>query len=353
MHRVIGGLVLCFAAHAAAAGEPQQAFDLNESGVKAAARGDYTEAERLYTEALTKWRAAGPEYRAHAATTMFNLSQVFCSEGRWREGRPLLEQALGLYRQTLGLRNNRTLETLNVLGSVDMVMGEFDRSAAAFLEALPVERGFFPNDLQLVRTLGGLSSLRMREGKLDEALAEGEEALALSVKNLGEDNTETATLYANVAGIHRRAGHAERALPLIRKAHAIYDKTIEPDNPLYASMLTLEGLTLMDSGQARAAEKEMVHAVNLLSGCASECGFPLAMAENNLGLLRLEQKRYSEADRLLSSAIAREQQYSTTPSGDMIQTMTLLAQVREKEQRFTDAADLRRRIASLQASTFR
>ncbi|HKE27828.1 MAG TPA: tetratricopeptide repeat protein [Bryobacteraceae bacterium] len=340
-------LLTCVAAPAA---QQETAFEWNERGIKAQQDGNLPEAEHDYQMALSLWRALGPAYRAHAATTLYNLAQAIIGQGRWRESAPLLEESVDLGRATLGIGDPRTLASLNTLGRVYMVTGEFDRSSAAFLEALRIEREKFANTVELAQTLGSLASLRTRENKLDEALALADEALAAAIRAAGDNAADTAMMYAVVATVHQRAGRPERAIPLYRKARAIYDRTLPPKDPRYSSLLTSEGLVLIDERHFAAAENELRHAMDLLSGCAPGCDLGLAIAENNLGLLRMAQKKYAEADEYFRSALAREEKYSIRPGGDLMQTMKLLAELRQRQHRYEESAALKQRIAAMQSA---
>jgi len=340
--------VMLITAWSVMGGQREKAFDLNERGVQASARGEYVEAERLYNQALAVWQELGPSYDAHAGTTLYNLGEALVGQGRWRDSTPFFEDGLARDRRLLGIGHNQSLATLNVLGNVYMVVGDTEKAEAVFQEALPVERNVCPKGMEMARTLGGLAALRVREQKLDEALTFAEEALQIAVQDLGDDNADTGTLYANVAAVHRRAGRPERAVPLFRKAHAIYERTVAPDNPMFATLVSQEGLALMQDGQVRAAEKQLTQAVEMLSHC-SGCNFALAMAENNLSLLRIRQGKYGDADRLLTSALALEEQFSERHGPDMAGVLELLSEVREKQRRFDDAALLKRRAAALQS----
>lgn len=345
-----GIIILSVTSVALGADTPRIAFDWNERGVAAAARGDMVEAEKDYNTALGIWRALGPNYQAHAATTLYNLAQVFLGEGKWAGSIPLFEEALNLGRRTLGIRNDRTLGTLNALGRAYMITGDFDRSAQCFLEALPIERELFPNRLELAQTLASLAVLRTREDRTAEALPLGEEALSIAIRSVGDDASDTATMYAIVGEIHDRAGRPERALPLFRKAHAIYDRTIQRTDLRYSTLLTSDAVALIGDGKLWAAEKELRQAIDLLTQHASQYGFALAIAESDFGLLRMRQKRYADADTYLRRALEREEQYSTGPAGDRLQTLKLLAELRDKQHRRAESTALRQRIAAIQTT---
>jgi tetratricopeptide (TPR) repeat protein len=321
----------------------QDAFRLNDLGLAAATKGDYTEAERLYGEALTEWKTLGPQYQAHFATTQGNLAEILCMEGKRREGAKAFEESLATHRRLLGSANLRSLTVMNLLAGAYLMLGDDDHAAALFQEALKVEREQYPNDMQLARTLEGLGLMNLRTKKPEEALAMAEEALTLVLK-IGKDNgLDVALAYANVGEAHRWLGQTDRALPLLRKARAIYESILGPTHPRVASILSQEGLIYMEDGKYALAEKDMVHSLDLLNKSCPYCTFEQIVSQSNLGLLRLRQGKYAEADRLLTDVVSTQERYMARPGSDMATALLALAQVREKQHRFEDAARLHRR----------
>jgi tetratricopeptide (TPR) repeat protein len=336
-------LAVCGLSALSAAWAQQDAFKLNDLGLAAATRGDHGEAERLYGEAMTLWKGLGPEYRAHLATTQGNLAEVLCMEGKRREGAKVFEESLATHRQVLGSGNLRTLTIMNLLAGAYLMLGDDDRSAALLDEALRVERELYPNDLQLARTLVGLGLLRLRAKRPEEALPMAEEALNLVMKTGSENSLDGALAYANVGEAHRWLGHTDRALPLLRKARSIYESILGPAHPRVASVLSQEGLIYMEDGKYSLAEKNMVQSLNLLAKSCAECTFEHLVSESNLGLLRLRQGKFAEADRLLTHVVSTEERYLARPSSDMATALLALAQVRTKQRRLEDAARLHKR----------
>lgn len=307
-YRVLLSLTLLLSAVLANA-QPQQALILNRQGIEAAARRDFAEAERSYRAAVELYRALGASYEAHLSITLFNLAETICGEGRWRESAEAFRESLALSRRALGPKNLRTAAALNALGNVEMMLGDFDSAEERFTEAVAIGRELYARDIQLAYSLAGFSSLRLRQGKAEEGLPYAEEALRLTIDAEPREGVDSALMYQNVGRIHRAMGQSERALPLLRKARAIYERVNAVADPRYATVLSDEGLALMDEGKLGSADADMSRAINLLEPC-SGCGFELAIARNNLGLLRFRQKKYAEAGDLLRRALEDEQRYS-------------------------------------------
>ncbi len=320
--------------------QSRQGFDLNERGLQAWQRGDLAAAEGLYREALTVWRAQGPGYEAHAATTLMNLGQTLSREGKWSDAGKTFDEALVLNRRSLGPRHIRTVTNLNLLANASMVLGDSQRAEALYSEALQIERELYPNHIALADTLSGLGSLRARAGNSREGLPLAEEALSVTLQVEGENGPDAATMYGNVAAMHRFAGRPERAIPLVRKAIAICERTGGSGQPRFASLLSEEGLALMEDGDLGLAEQDMLRATRLLAKCDG-CGYQLALAENNLGVLRLRQRKYAQADAVLTHALSLERQVSARPGFEMADTLRLLSEVRQKERKPKEAARLK------------
>jgi tetratricopeptide (TPR) repeat protein len=280
-----------------AAAQPEQGKALNDCGVEALARGDLSAAQDMLSASLQIWLSLGLEFEPHAATTLMNLGDVRCAQGQWNEAAGLFERALDLNLRSVGPKNVRTVSNRNRLANVYLVLAEFDRAEPLYRNALSIGRELYPDSLVTAHSLQGLASLHSRTGKLDQAIAESEEALVITLKAVGENDVESGMAYIGVGQIHRIAGRTDRALPLLRKARAIFERNLGPADPRMGSVLSQEGLALMHENKLALAERDLVRAVELLS--QSKTGnVELAIAEHNLGLLRLRQKKYKEADAL-------------------------------------------------------
>src|SRR5262249_21210945 len=162
-----------------------------------------------------------PGYTAHVAIVKTNLAQAYGAMGRRTESAAALEEGVDGLRSTLGIRDLRTLTSLNVLGGIHMMLGNVARAQVLFQEALPIERKLYPHDTQLARTLSGLASVNMLRGNAHQALPLADEALRIVLEVEGENSLDAALAYSNVAEAHRLLGHPDRSLPLFRKGRTI------------------------------------------------------------------------------------------------------------------------------------
>jgi tetratricopeptide (TPR) repeat protein len=316
---------------------------LNTQGNRAEESGNYPEAQRLYQESLRIWRSLGPAFDAHAGSTLLNIAISMTDEGHRAAASKVLEEALVLHRRSLGDKHLRTITNRNLLANNHLTLGDPDRADAIFQELLPVERELYPDDIQTARTLQGLSYGLVRRHQAPEALPLAEEALRIAIHREGPDSMEAALAYSSVAEAHRSMGSGARALPLYRQARALYQKALGPDNPRVATILSQEGLILMQDGKLALAERSMKQAVQSLSKSCPGCLVELTIAQSNLELLQVRQKRYREADEAYTAAIELREKLAVSRGPELADALQSLADVREKEHMFEDAARLNTR----------
>ncbi len=320
---------------------------LNDRGLAAVDSQDFETAKKMYAGAIAIWEEKGPEYAAHVAIVKMNLAQALCAQGRREECAATLEESVAGLRKTVGVKSLDTLTAMNLLGGIYMMLGNTAQAEALFTEALPIEREFFSDDIQLARTLGGLSSLHMRAGRVAQAAPLAEEALAITIKAEGENSLDAALAYANIAEAHRVSGRASRALPLFRKSRAIYERLLGPEHPRVSSVLTQEALILMAEGKLAMAEDALERSLAIVGKSCPKCLFERVTAQNNMALLRIRQGKLEEADRLLTEVLALQETAGQMPKAEIAVALQSLAVVRQRERRYEDAERLNRRAAVL------
>jgi tetratricopeptide (TPR) repeat protein len=332
---------------AAAQTPAEMAQNLNTQGNRAAESGNYPEAERLYQESIGIWRSLGAPYEARTASALLNLGAAMGSEGQRAAAAKVMEEALAMHRHSLGARNLRTVTNMNLLANNDLMGGNVERAEELYGEALLIERELYPGDQQTALTLDGIVYCLLRRRRGGESLPLAEEALHIAIQSTGEDSLETAYAYASVAEAHRAMGSGARALPLYRKARALYQNVLGPTHPRVAAILSQEGLILMQDGKLALAQQSMTQALMSLRTESAACPGELAMAETNLGLLRLRQKHYRDAAEAFSAAIEVREKLTAGPDPDLADALQGLAKVREKEHRLDEAARLNSRAETI------
>ena len=339
--------VLLLAACVAASAQDKTPLEWNGMGLAASERNDFPEAERCYTKAIDAWAAMGMPFDAYRATALVNLGQTQSVRGDRHKGAKAFEQAVALYKNTFGLENERTINAINLLAATNLMLGESARAEELLNQILPIERQYFAGGLQLARTLTNLAIMYTSRRLPERAILLIDEALQIAIATEGEESPDVALDYTVAAEAHRVAGHYDRALPLYRRSRSIYEKNLGADHTRVASILGQEGLILMHDGKLALADRNMTRALEIITRQCPGCVIEQWVAEANLGMLRFKQKRYAEADSLLSHALDLQERVTLHPGADMVSTMQALAKVREKLHRPDEAARLNARANML------
>ncbi len=183
-------------------------------------------------------------------------------QARSAEALPLLQRALAIWEQALVIRRevgDRAGEetTLNNLGSLAEDLGRKEEAAHYFEQALAIrEEAHGPPHPTMADDLVHLAELYQELGQYAEALPLLKRALAIWERNL-PDHPIVATCLEKLASLYWELGQYAEALPLLKRALAIDEQAYGPTHPEVAT--DLEGLAaLLRAIQqpAQAAELE-------------------------------------------------------------------------------------------------
>ena len=120
------------------------------AGQQAVQQGNYAEAERIYQAAVKKAETYGREDR-RVAVSLSQLAQVYAGQGKHVEAEPLYLQALKIYQAVHGETHADVAATLNNLGVLHRMYGQYAEAETFAKKALPLA----PNDAgkQTVQTM--------------------------------------------------------------------------------------------------------------------------------------------------------------------------------------------------------
>ncbi len=221
---------------------------------------------------------------------------------------------------------------MNLLGGVYLIRNELDRAGAVLEEALGIEREHFPANVEWRARLTNSPLSVCGPATSTEALAPAEESLALAIKTSGGDSLDAALAYTVVAEAHRLADRPERALPLFRRAQAIYEKELGPEHPRVASLLGQEGLMLAGERKLASAEHALQSALAMLDRSCPRCAYERWTIDCNFARVRILQGKYDAAEHLLTEALALSQSTQPEPPAEIAEVRKELADARRKQQ---------------------
>ncbi len=185
-----------------------------EAASIASARGDRSEAERLYAEALVMgkehFRADDPAL----AVPLNELSRLYVRRSEHARAEPLLQNLLGI-RRASGEHHPDVATVLAGLAAVRRGLGDDAAAEDLYREALEIrERVHAPDHMAVVVTLEQLADTCAALRKFGEASALFERALTVRAKALGPDHPTVRTLRERLTELAVKASSTRPGSPL-------------------------------------------------------------------------------------------------------------------------------------------
>jgi serine/threonine protein kinase/Tfp pilus assembly protein PilF len=191
---------------------------------------------------------------ATRAETLNNLGIVKSAQGDNVGALSLQRQVVDLLRQAYPHGHPDLAEAIANLGVSLEINDQFDASAAAFAEALPMQIELLGEEHpSVVQTLASMTNLDVRRGDRAAAVEHGARAWNAAQK-LPENHPLTAYAAAMYGQALMMAGRASEAVAVIERALAMRKVKYPADHPLIANTESLLGLARAQSGDIASGE---------------------------------------------------------------------------------------------------
>src|SRR5262245_43202604 len=189
------------------------------------------------------------------ANLLDTIGKLYQSIGLYDRAQALLEEALKLRRQALGNESPDVATSLNYLGVVASLKGDFAGSESLYREALAMRRklpGVQSKDV--AESMNDLGELLVKRGNFGEAESLLREALALRRKLFGEEPADVAGSLNSLGLLMSDSGKFSEAESLYRQAHAIFRKLHGADHPDVVGSMNNVAAMLQEQGDYNGAK---------------------------------------------------------------------------------------------------
>jgi tetratricopeptide (TPR) repeat protein len=152
---------------------------------------------------------------------------------------------------------------------------------------------------------GNLGNMLESAGRLDEAIEEHGEALALYESVLGPNHPSTAVAHHGLGSTQLRRGHHAEALASFSRALEIFERAYGPNHPHVGRALNNIGNAKSGLGRLDDAERAYRRACDVLEATLGPEHLVVAMARVNLAETHLARGRVDDAERIFLESLAR------------------------------------------------
>ena len=327
---------------------PIEAHLLAAIGSYITERGQYADAEPLLQRALTITENQVGLVHPDTAGRLNNLAELYRKQGRYAEAESLYQRALTIAKKQLGPEHLQTAISLNNLAELYRQQGRYMDAEPLYQRALAIcEEQLGHEHSQTAIILHNLALLYQSQGRYAEALPLLQRALPIAEKQWGPTHPYTAASLLGLGGLYRLQGHYAKAEPLYQRALSIDKELLGSEHPYTAG--SLHNLATLYQQQGRYAEAEPLYQ-QALAICEEQLGPDHPSTATSLGGLAdlyYSQGRYAEAEPLYQRALAicEKQLGSDHPSTAL--SLSSLATLYEHQGHYAEGESLYQRALAI------
>jgi hypothetical protein len=163
-------------------------------------------------------KAVGPDHPS-VARSLYNLANLFFSEGRYADAEPLYQRSLKIVGAALGPDHPDLARSLAGLAALYKAQGRYASAEPLLTRSLAIrEKILGPDHPDVAFSLSSLAGLYGLKGQYADAEPLYKRSLEIREKALGPDHPEVAASFNDLAALYVRGGRYADALPLVRSA---------------------------------------------------------------------------------------------------------------------------------------
>jgi serine/threonine-protein kinase len=284
---------------------------------------------------------------------LFRVSDPAQARGREPTARELLDSGVVRVTRELGNEPELQAEMLTLLGSIYRELATLNRADTVLRHAVDLrEKLYGPNDARVASSLNELGGLLLVTGDYAAADSVLRRALAIRERALGARDTLVAVSLNNLAVARVNLGDDAEAERLYRRALAIDRRVHGPNHRQVATDLANLGSLLRRKAEYDAADS-VISAALAIRRRRLPAGDPsTASAIEELAVLRNAQGRSEEAERLYRESLAVRRTAYGDEHPDVALSLGGLASTLTQIGRLGEAAPLFQQALAIQEHVF-
>ncbi|HKY03429.1 MAG TPA: FxSxx-COOH system tetratricopeptide repeat protein [Blastocatellia bacterium] len=244
---------------------------VSQAAVYIQERGQYSEAERLFKQALEFAEELFKQDDPNLAICLNNLAGVYIIQDKYAEAELLYKRALAIREKLLEPDHPSLAVGINNLAFLYRKQRKYKDAESLFKRSLAIkERVLESNHPGIANTLDNLACLYQEQGKYKEAEPLYKRALAIREMTLRPDDPELAMSLNNLSTLYYDQGMYGEAEPLIKRSVEIFEKTLGARHPYVAYALQNYAVLLHATGRDAEAKEIWARAEAILADLAQQ-----------------------------------------------------------------------------------
>jgi len=273
-------------------------------GLALAQLGKTAEGEQISRKAVELQRKLHPRGHEDLGVALYALGFNLINKGQPKAAQPYLKEASELIKKHLGETNGYYMTSLAMLAMAHEKAGEVEVAEPLYRQSIDVGSRVEPRyRIYLGQAQFFLGILLINKGAYPEAekLLKQSETIYHDVYG-GDSNYSVAMVKSNLGLLYFLQGDYAKAEEQDRKAMDLLRQYMGPEHPLTATTAVTLGLTLTRENKANEGEPYLREALAIRQKVLLKDDVLISYATSALGECLTAQKRYAEAEPLLTDS---------------------------------------------------
>jgi len=232
--------------------------------------GNEVTARELLDRGVVKLGERLADHPARKARLLATMGGVYGRLGLPKDSRPLLEEALALYEETLGPEHLDVAKSQFALAALLRRQGEYQRAKSLHEAALRTRTKLLgPGHPSVAASLSSLATTYFDLSQPDSARALHQRAIHLVEETSGADDAALAPFLSNYATFLQRLGEIPETIPIFERLVRFREETKGPMDPNLAEDLMGLAFAYAETGnieRARELYDRSMHIQEILYG---------------------------------------------------------------------------------------
>lgn len=257
------------------ADDPKLQVDLwDDFGEIRAGQGRFDESKALFEKALAQAERIYPEGHPVIAEALVNRGVIAAYAGDSLEGAPFIERAVAILDVPGATHLKELSNALQALAGVREAQGRRDEVLAIMERVVAITRQMQPvDDLTLGLALFNHATAVFNAGRIDESDPLAREAIAVTIRAVGDEAPNLLTMLNLKSEIDYRKGRLEEAITTNEQQLAIARKNFPDAHPWTARALADVGFNRVEAGDYERGAAELDEAIAMYE----QLGSPLVL----------------------------------------------------------------------------
>lgn len=266
--------------------------------------GKYDLADSFYLSGITTYEKVSEEPAKALADNLNDYGTLMTNLGHFDSAAVLFNRALDIYALHNSEKGKKEAITIINLAVNMHHQNKIDQAEKYYLQAKEIfERQFGTNIPEMGYIYNNLAFIYLDKNDFAKSEKSFKKAYEVKLALLGESHTSVGLGLVNLGMLYFTMEEYKKAEAPLLEAIGMFNRTNATKDPILSLGYYWLGRSYLESNQLVEAEEELINSIKIREEVFGNDHFKTWSSKGELGICYLNQKKYSEAEKLLVGAL--------------------------------------------------